>query len=262
LVGEPASTSPENALVFIGASMRLRGFVLACALAAAGLSARPAAANVLVTVDKSNQQMSVAVDGVPRWQWRVSTGRPNGYDTPSGIWRAFRMEADHFSKEFDDAPMPHSIFFTKLGHALHGYLDTRNLGAPVSHGCVRLDPENAAKLYALVEQQGVLNTTVVVTGNAAAAVARRRAPGNQPTEASIAAPAPAYAPYAPPSYEQPYRSSDERYAPPPSSYRSTDERYAPLRPYREPDDQYGYPPTPPPNYPPFPRPAYPYSNWR
>ena len=222
--------------------MRHLGWAFASLLAGAALWAQPAAANVLVTVDKSTQQMSVAVDGVPRWQWRVSTGRPNGYDTPSGTFRAFRMEADHFSKEFDDAPMPNSIFFTKLGHALHGYLDTRNLGAPASHGCVRLDPANAAKLYALVEQQGVLNTTVVVTGNAAAAVARRRAPGNLPTEASIEPAAPAYAPYAPPppSYEQPYRSSDER--------------YAPLRTYREPDDQYGSRPVPPPNYPPFPRP--------
>ena len=238
--------------------MRNWGMVLASALAAAFLSEQPAAANVLVTVDKSTQQMSVAVDGVPRWQWRGSTGAP-GYDTPSGTFRAFRMEADHFSKEFDDAPMPHSIFFTKLGHALHGYLNTRNLGAPVSHGCVRLDPENAAKLYALVEQQGVLNTTVVVTGNAAVAIARRRAPGAS-TEASAE---PSYAP-PPPPYGNVYRSSDDRY------YRSSDERYAPPQPYRAPDQQYGYAqppqygyapaqqyggtPTPPPNYPAFPRP--------
>src|SRR5262249_48887894 len=209
--------------------MRNWGMVLACALAAGISSQQHPAANVLVTVDKSTQQMSVAVDGVPRWQWRVSTGAP-GYDTPSGTFRAFRMEADHFSKEFDDAPMPHSIFFTKLGHALHGYLNTRNLGTPVSHGCVRLDPENAAKLYALVQEQGVLNTTVVVTGNASVAIARRRAPGPQPTEASVE---PSYAP-PPPSYGNAYRSSDERY------YRSSDERYAPPQAYRAPDQQYGY----------------------
>ena len=249
--------------------MRNWGLVLACALAAMALRAQPAAANILVTVDKSTQQMSVVVDGVPRWHWRVSTGAP-GYDTPSGTFRAFRMEADHFSKEFDDAPMPHSIFFTKLGHALHGYLNTRNLGAPVSHGCVRLDPENAAKLYALVQEQGVLNTTVVITGNVATAVARRRAPGAQPAEASIEPEAPTYAP--PPSYGSPYRSTDERYAPlqpyrepdEQYGYRSTDERVAPRQPYRAADEQYGYQPapTPPPNYPPFPRPAYPYSGWR
>ena len=27
-----------------------------------------------------------------------------------------------YSKEFDNAPMPHSIFFMKDGHAIHGSL--------------------------------------------------------------------------------------------------------------------------------------------
>jgi hypothetical protein len=130
--------------------------------------APPTAANaaVLISIDKSTQQMTVSVDGRTRWQWPVSTGRA-GFATPSGNFKAFRMEADHYSKEFDEAPMPHSIFFTKTGHAIHGYLDTRNIGRAASHGCVRLQPENAAKLFALVQAEGVLNTTVVLTGEAA-----------------------------------------------------------------------------------------------
>lgn len=131
----------------------------------------PASAKVLITVDKSAQAMTVAVDGVTRWTWPVSTGRPS-YDTPSGIHHAFRMEKDHFSKEWDDAPMPYSIFFTREGHAIHGYYDTRNIGSPASHGCVRLNPANAAKLFALVEQEGVTNTTVVLTGDVRVAMAR------------------------------------------------------------------------------------------
>src|SRR5258708_13597502 len=86
------------------------------------------------------------------------------------------MERDHFSKEWDDAPMPFSIFFTQKGHAIHGSLEVKRLGTPASHGCVRLLPANAEKLFALVEQEGVLNTTVVLTGVApsgAPAVARR-----------------------------------------------------------------------------------------
>src|SRR5947209_5739700 len=90
--------------------MRYRELVLAGVFALAGMAA-PASAHILITIDKSNQRMTVAVNGEPRWNWRVSTGRP-GRDTPSGKFQAFRMEADHFSKEFDDAPMPHSIFFT------------------------------------------------------------------------------------------------------------------------------------------------------
>ncbi len=73
------------------------------------------------------------------------------------------MEKDYSSKEWDDAPMPNSIFFTQRGHAIHGSYD-RRLGRPVSHGCVRLNPGNAAKLFSLVERTGVTNTKVVVTG--------------------------------------------------------------------------------------------------
>ncbi len=126
-------------------------------------AAPPASAGILITIDKSAQRMTVAVDGAVRWTWPVSTGR-RGYATPSGSYTAFRMEAEHFSREWDDAPMPHSIFFTKRGHAIHGSYETRRLGRPVSHGCVRLHPANAARLYALVERTGVTNATVVVTG--------------------------------------------------------------------------------------------------
>ena len=139
---------------------------------ALALAVAPASAKVLIIVDKSAQQMDVSVDGVHRWTFPVSTGVPR-YDTPSGSYRAFRMEADHFSKEWDDAPMPHSIFFTPQGHAIHGYLNTKNIGNPASHGCVRLEPANAAKLFALVEQQGVTNATVVLKGDVQIAMANR-----------------------------------------------------------------------------------------
>jgi hypothetical protein len=144
-------------------------------LSAAILIAAAGAANaaVQITVDKNTQTMEVAVDGQHRWTWPVSTGVPS-HETPNGTFRAFRMEADHFSKEWDDAPMPHSIFFTKIGHAIHGTDAARNLGNPASHGCVRLSKDNAARLYELVEQQGVLNTTVTLTGSSQIALARGR----------------------------------------------------------------------------------------
>jgi hypothetical protein len=130
-----------------------------------------AQAKVSITVDKNAQLMTVAVDGVQRYQWPVSTGNPS-HETPNGTFRTFRMEEDHYSKEFDDAPMPHSIFFTKVGHAIHGTESEGRLGTPVSHGCVRLSRANASTLYALVEQQGVLNTTVTLTGSSQIALAR------------------------------------------------------------------------------------------
>ena len=109
--------------------------------------------------------MTVTVNGEDRYTWPVSTGR-SGYDTPSGEFQPFRMEKDHFSREWDDAPMPNSIFFTKIGHAIHGTFEARNLGRPASHGCVRLSTQNAAILYAIVKQEGVFNTRVKLTGQA------------------------------------------------------------------------------------------------
>lgn len=128
-----------------------------------------AEAGVLITIDKSAQSMAVAVDGNQRWYWPVSTGR-RGYDTPPGSFRPFRMEASHFSRQWDNAPMPHSIFFTSIGHAIHGTYESAYLGSPVSHGCVRLSTENATQLYELVKAEGMSNTRVVVTGRANAGV--------------------------------------------------------------------------------------------
>jgi L,D-transpeptidase catalytic domain len=134
-----------------------------------------AQAKVAITVDKDAQQMTVAVDGVERYRWPVSSGLPS-YETPNGSFRAFRMEEDHYSKEFDDAPMPHSIFFTKIGHAIHGTDSESRLGTPASHGCVRLSRANASTLYALVQSEGVLNTTVNLTGSSQVALARNPRP--------------------------------------------------------------------------------------
>jgi hypothetical protein len=118
---------------------------------------------VLVNIDKTRQQMTVYVDGVERYEWPVSTGRA-GYSTPSGTYTATSMNEIWYSKQWDNAPMPHSIFFIKDGHAIHGSYDVKNLGRPASHGCVRISPKDAAILYALVEENGLENTRVVVTG--------------------------------------------------------------------------------------------------
>src|SRR6201747_3316406 len=142
----------------------ITGFVLLALIDAAQ-------AKISITIDKNAQEMSVAVDGVQRYRWPVSTGNPS-HETPNGSFQTFRMEQDHYSKEFDDAPMPHSIFFTKFGHAIHGTDSVGRLGTPASHGCVRLSRANASTLYALVQDEGVLNTTVTLTGSSQVALAR------------------------------------------------------------------------------------------
>jgi len=139
-------------------------FAIAAVFVFAAATAVPAAADVLINIDKTTQRMTVSVDGWQRWDWPVSTGVPDR-DTPSGSFKTFRMEKDHFSKEWDDAPMPNSIFFTMKGHAIHGSYDVKRLGQPASHGCVRLAPQNAEKLFELVKKEGLSRTRVVLTGD-------------------------------------------------------------------------------------------------
>jgi L,D-transpeptidase catalytic domain len=143
--------------------------VLACEEKSKGSSqaaaAQPAnpATTVLIDIDKSTQRVTVSVDGVEKYRWPVSTGRL-GYSTPSGTYTALSMNEVWYSKEWDNAPMPHAIFFMKDGHAIHGSYEVRNLGKPASHGCVRISPQNATILYDLVKKAGLPNTQVVLSG--------------------------------------------------------------------------------------------------
>jgi hypothetical protein len=188
----------------------------------------PALANVAITINKDTQIMTVAVDGATKYRWPVSTGIPSR-ETPNGSFKAFRMEADHFSKEFDDAPMPHSIFFTKIGHAIHGTMSEGRLGTPASHGCVRLSRANATTLYALVQEQGVLNTSVTLTGSAAVALARNPRPN---TAVARRDPQPAAQPD-----EQQYASTGEPVDITPQAQQYGQRAY----PQARPDDGYIYP---------------------
>ena len=155
------------AAIFVGAAFPSYGF----------------AKDLLVTINKSSQKMTVSMDGVETYTWLVSTGGYR-YSTPSGTFKPFRMERDYFSKQWDNAPMPHAIFFTMQGHAIHGSPYTKRLGTRASHGCVRLAPDNAAKLYALVQETGMANTRVIVRSgfsfgfdNLASSAPRKESPG-------------------------------------------------------------------------------------
>lgn len=129
------------------------------AVASAMLLASPANADALVdiTVDLSEQEMFVQTpDGQALWP--VSTGK-DGHDTPEGKFAVQRMYVEHYSRKYDNAPMPHSIFF-KDGYAIHGTWDVDNLGTPASRGCVRLHPISASLLFRTVEYYGMQNTSI------------------------------------------------------------------------------------------------------
>jgi lipoprotein-anchoring transpeptidase ErfK/SrfK len=138
-----------------------------CLLAALGFTALfvlfagdRAEASIVVHIDRSRQKMEVVVDGEPRYLWRVSTAR-RGYITPPGTYRPEMLARRWFSSKYYNSPMPHAIFFHR-GYAIHGTYEISRLGGPASHGCVRLDPQNAAVLFGLVEREGMGNTTIVV----------------------------------------------------------------------------------------------------
>jgi hypothetical protein len=146
--------------------------------------------------------------------------------------------------------MPHSIFFTKSGHAIHGTDSASRLGVPASHGCVRLSRANASTLYALVKSEGVLNTTVSLTGSSQVALARNPKP--KATVAARRAPVVADddlgqpVELAPPVRRVAPRVAGDGYIYP-SDGTSTDQRYPAPRGYRRQYDseaavqpQYGY----------------------
>ena len=130
------------------------------AAAAIAIMTAPAQANIVISIDKGSQQMSVSVDGQPSYRWAVSTAR-SGYSTPSGVYHPQSLERSHFSRLYYNSPMPYSIFFHG-GYAIHGTNDIRRLGGPASHGCVRLHPANAAVLYGMVRREGMARTRIVI----------------------------------------------------------------------------------------------------
>ncbi len=107
---------------------------------------------VRIDVDLSSQTMSVRADSGETHVWRISSGR-KGHPTPRGVFRPRALFVMVHSHKYANAPMPHSIFFHGQ-FAIHGTNAVGMLGRPASHGCIRLAPGNAAKLFALVKAQG------------------------------------------------------------------------------------------------------------
>ena len=139
-----------------------QGIVLSAAVFAAvlALSSPGKAESLVAMVDVSSQSMQVMRYGKVLYTWPVSTAR-RGYVTPAGSWRPKRMHKMWYSRKYDMAPMPYAVFYHG-GYAIHGTNAVGRLGTPASHGCVRLDTENARTFYELVREIGPGNTRVVV----------------------------------------------------------------------------------------------------
>ncbi len=141
-----------------------------------------------ILVTKSNQQMQVFQNGRLIWTFDVTTARNRQEKAPSGkryfsATRPGTFTIDwttrmHRSNTWGGARMPFSMFFNG-GIAIHGTTPDHyeELGKPPgkyfinsrgkkqlagSGGCVRLHPDNAKKLYELVERLGKKNVAITI----------------------------------------------------------------------------------------------------
>jgi len=156
--------------IFAGDLRNMFGKVFRGIMALAGglafltsLSVAHAKARVVAHIDQTTQRMTVTVDGRHYGTWKVSTAR-RGYRTPNGTFRPKVLKRMHYSRKYDNAPMPYSVFFLG-GYAIHGTNAVSRLGRPASHGCIRLHPRHAAELFSLIRRYGKRNTVIRITGS-------------------------------------------------------------------------------------------------
>jgi len=110
---------------------------------------------MLVVVNLATQRLIAFRNGVPIGASTVSSGK-DGYETPTGVFTILQKAKEHYSKTYNNAPMPNMQRLTWKGIALHaGKLP----GYPASHGCVRLPTQFSALLFGATS----LGMTVVIT---------------------------------------------------------------------------------------------------
>ena len=109
----------------------------------------------LVIVNLATQRLLLFRDGVPIAASTISSGK-TGHETPTGVFTILQKNEKHFSKTYNNAPMPNMQRLTWRGVALHA----GNLpGYPASHGCVRLPLQFSKLLFG----QTSVGMTVVIT---------------------------------------------------------------------------------------------------
>ncbi|MCF7844630.1 MAG: L,D-transpeptidase [Kiritimatiellales bacterium] len=118
-----------------------------------------------IAIDLGQQMMFLLEDGFMVRAYPVSSGKAIT-PTPVGIFQVFRKQELRISGQAIPYRMPYYLSFTKNGsHGMHalpylgispassGYWSEAlgHIGIPVSHGCVRLLPDDAIALYEWAE---------------------------------------------------------------------------------------------------------------
>lgn len=135
--------SKTGAIAVVAAMAVVGTGEIATANAAPGLvSGTPCTATARACVDRAGQNAWLIRDGqVVRGPLKARTGGA-GKETPVGTFRVEWKDKDHHSREFNNAPMPYSVFFAPGGIAFH----EGSLRGP-SAGCVRLAHSDAVAFF-------------------------------------------------------------------------------------------------------------------
>lgn len=109
---------------------------------------------IWLEINLSSQYMTVWQGNTVISGAYVSTGRP-GFDTPPGTFfintkvDVQDMEGVIGGEYYNVSSVPWVMYFTDVGHAIHGAYWHGNFGAVMSHGCVNLPVDYAAWLYSI-----------------------------------------------------------------------------------------------------------------
>ena len=107
---------------------------------------------VVVLISLPQQIMNVYRNGVLVARSSISSGM-QGHSTPTGVFTILEKSVNHYSKTYDNAPMPYMERLTWDGVAFHsGFLP----GYAASHGCIRLPYEFSKKLFELTQKGGTV----------------------------------------------------------------------------------------------------------
>jgi L,D-transpeptidase-like protein len=107
---------------------------------------------VVALVSLPQQTMYVYRNGILIGRSSVSSGRKGNF-TPPGVFNILEKKKTHYSKKYNNAPMPNMQRLTWTGIAMHsGQLP----GYPASHGCIRLPYDFSALLFDATSKGGTV----------------------------------------------------------------------------------------------------------
>lgn len=102
----------------------------------------PCPADARVCVDLNGKRTWLQDNGNVSYVASAMSAGMAGQETPRGTFYINRKIKDEISREFGNAPMPYSMYFTNSGHAFHE-------GSPAyeSNGCIHLSHQDAVRFW-------------------------------------------------------------------------------------------------------------------